>query len=980
MKIPFLKQIATLFYGMYGVDVRHLAFIFPNRRSGIFFRKYLSEAAARPVFSPAILTISDLFRKLNPKQQADRVKVLFILYDIYIRQSGSDETFDDFVYWGEMLLNDFDDIDKYLVDARQLFTNVTDLNYIDKRFSCLTPSQIQAIRSFWSSFKQESGGGDTTENSDVPGEGGGDSNRRFFLRVWELLYPVYAELRERLTAEGIAYEGMIYREAVENLENMPRLPYRKIVFIGFNALTKAEKALLKHLKEQGIADFYWDYASEKIRDKDNRASFFMAENLSLFPSEYALPEEEPEQTQFEITGIPSRIGQAKQVYSLLERLSGGKAMPAEDALKTAVVLPDEQLLIPVLNSIPETVSRINVTLGYALSATLVASLINSLQSLQKNIRRTGDGILFHHRDVIAVLRHRYISSALPAETSGFIREITERNQAYVPVASFEKIRLLKLLFSVPVTAVETSGYLADILSELNASVSSAAPVDMRTGPESPDNEDMTVNADALEQEFLFHYGSLASRMREMIREAGTDMSTDTYFRLLKQMTDFVKIPFHGEPLSGLQIMGTLETRALDFENLIILSVNEGIFPAKSAASSFIPYHLRKGFGLPSPEHQEAIWAYHFYRMIYRAKKVTMLYDTRADGLQSGEASRFVHQLIYHYRTPVERKVSVYDISSSHVEPLSVGKDKEAMRLLAAYETEKSLSASAINIYLDCPLKFYFSVLKGMSEETVVNETLGSDLFGTILHRVMELVYKPLCGKTVTADLLRLAAQEKNMTEIIRQAFAKDFFHTETPRPLTGQTFLYGETIRKYACKALEHDRSMPPFVYVGSEKLFHSSLELNDGRKVRIKGFIDRIDNAGDVVRIADYKSGRPSPLTFGAVDSLFDMAARERKKAIMQVFLYAWIYTKETGEARVQPTVYYMRNLFGQGGLDPRIRQVNGKEKTVVEDFSDCRETFENHLRTCLNELFDAEKPFTQTSNAKVCEYCPFSGICGRQ
>jgi hypothetical protein len=966
---------------MYGADVHYLAFVFPSRRSGIFFRKYLSEAAARPVFSPAILTISDLFRKLNPKQQVDRIKLLFILYDIYIRQSGSDETFDDFVYWGEMLLNDFDDIDKYLVDARQLFTNVTDLNYIDKRFSYLTPSQIQAIRSFWSSFKQENDVRDATESSDMTEEGGGDSNRRFFLRVWELLYPVYAELRERLTAEGIAYEGMIYREAVENLENMPCLPYRKIVFIGFNALTKAEKMLLKHLKEQGIADFYWDYASEKIRDKDNRASFFMAENRSLFPSEYALPEEEPEQTQFEIIGIPSRIGQAKHVYSLLEKLSGGKTMPAEGALQIAIVLPDEQLLIPVLNSIPETVSRINVTLGYALSATLVASLINNLQSLQKNIRRTDDDILFYHRDVIAVLRHRYISSVLPAETSGFIREITERNQVYIPISSFEKIHLLKLLFSVPVTAIETSGYLTDILKELNASVSSAAPMDTpRIDPESSDNEEMTVNVNALEQEFLFHYYSLVNRMREMIREAGTDMSTDTYFRLLKQMTDFVKIPFHGEPLSGLQIMGALETRALDFENLIILSVNEGIFPAKSVANSFIPYHLRKGFGLPSPEHQEAIWAYHFYRMIYRAKKVTMLYDTRTDGLQSGEVSRFVHQLIFHYRTSVERKVSVYDVSSSYVGPLCVDKDNETMRLLAAYETEKSLSASAINIYLDCPLKFYFSVLKGMNEETVVNETLGSDLFGTILHRVMELIYKPLCGKTVTADLLRLAAEEKNMTEIIQQAFTKDFFHTDTPRPLTGQTCLYGETIRKYACKALEYDRSLPPFVYIGSEKLFHSSLELNDGRKVRIKGFIDRIDSTDDVVRIADYKSGRPSSLTFGVMDSLFDMTAKERKKAIMQVFLYAWIYTKETGEKNVMPTVYYMRNLFGQGGLDPFIRQVNGKEKTIIENFRDYRETFENNLRTCLNELFDAEQPFIQTSNAKICEYCPFSGICGRQ
>ena len=334
--IPFLKQIAELFYDRYGAEVHRLAFVFPNRRSGIFFRKYLSEIAAKPIFSPSILTITDLFHKLNPKKQADRIKLLFLLYDIYIRQSGSDETFDDFVYWGEMLLNDFDDIDKYLIDARQLFTNITDLNNIDKDFSFLKPVQIQAIRSFWSTFQPESG----------------DSNKQFFLRVWELLYPIYTELRETLAAEGFAYEGMIYREVIENLKNeisdisqtneqpsesvmqeisfkknsvlntdnvnssfensnknnksIHKLKYKKIIFVGLNALTKAEKELLKLLKNRGIADFYWDYSSDKIKDEDNRASFFMKDNISMFPSEFTLSEEETVQTEFEIIGIPDR--------------------------------------------------------------------------------------------------------------------------------------------------------------------------------------------------------------------------------------------------------------------------------------------------------------------------------------------------------------------------------------------------------------------------------------------------------------------------------------------------------------------------------------------------------------------------------------------------------------------------------------------------------------------------------------------------
>lgn len=968
---PFLKQIAELFYEKYGANVHRLAFVFPNRRSGIFFRKYLSEVATKPIFSPSILTINDLFYKLNPKQQADRVKLLFQLYDIYIRQSDSEETFDDFVYWGEMLLNDFDDIDKYLVDARQLFTNVTDLNNIEEEFSFLKPAQVQAIRSFWSSFQPKSD----------------DSNKQFFLRVWKLLYPIYAELRETLAAEGFAYEGMIYREVIEDFENnnkSNRLPYNKIVFIGLNALTKAEKELLKLLKGQGIADFYWDYTSEKIKDEDNRASFFMKDNINMFPSEYILPEEEPVDTQFEMIGIPSRIGQAKQIYPILERLSGNKNMTAEEALQTAIVLPDEQLLLPVLNSIPEQISRINVTLGYSLSGTPVASLMDYLQSLQKNIRKTESDTMFYHRDVIAVLRHKYVSSVCPTEAAGIIKDITGRNQVYISISSLGITQLFRLLFSAPSTAAEISEYLTAVLKEINARLS-ASEEDLSTETQgeneikTADEEDETINSDALEQEFIFHYYTMVNRMRELMRETKTEMSSDTYFRLLKQMTDFIKIPFHGEPLSGLQVMGVLETRVLDFENLIILSVNEGIFPAKSAANSFIPYHLRRGFGLPTPEHQESVWAYHFYRMIHRAKHVTMLYDTRTDGLQSGEVSRFIHQLKYHYKIPIQEKLSVYNVSSSFVEPFQVNKNEEVMRAFATYETEKSLSASAINTYLDCPLKFYFSVIKGIDEEDAVSETLEHDTFGTILHRVMELAYQPLCGKTVTADLLKLAAHDKNMTETIQQAFAKDFFHSEESRPLVGQAYLYGETIRKYACKILEHDRSLTPFNYIGSEKSFQSSLQITDGRKIRIKGFIDRIDHINETVRIIDYKSGKPAALTFSTMESLFDITEKERKKAIMQVFLYAWVYASESGGKQIQPAVYYTRNLFRQGDFDPVIRQVNGKEKNIIDNFKDYRNEFEDHLRTCLDEMFDAGKPFIQTPNTKHCEYCPFTGICGR-
>jgi hypothetical protein len=983
MMTPFLKQIACLFSDRYGAEIYRLAFVFPNRRSGVFFRKYLAETVEKPVFSPTVLTISDLFARLNPRRPADRVELLFRLYEVYRRRLGGDggrvEAFDDFVYWGGMLLNDFDELDKYLVDAKQLFTNLKNLNEADDAFSYLEPAQIRAIRSFWSSFQPENHKG----------------NQHAFLSVWEALFPIYTDLRENLAAEGLAYEGMVYREVIEHFssassacgdvpvgrEALRKLRFEKIVFVGLNALTQAERMLLKYVQQEGLADFYWDYASVPLQDEANHASLFMRENVRMFPSAFSLPQETFHVPQIEVIGLPSRIGQAKQLFPLLENLT----MSAGEALQTAVVLPDEQLLMPVLNAIPPTIGRINVTLGYPLSGTPVASLMNILQSLQQHIRATAEDVCFYHRDVLSVLRHKYVVSSCPTEAPALAREITQRNQVYVSAASLAGggSPFLRLLFSTPATIPELSNYLIRVLREINRVPDPDGGGGFADGNAGGSGEDAeaTVSQAALEREFIYHYYTTVNRIHETICKTKTALSPATYFRLLKQVTDFIRIPFLGEPLSGLQIMGVLETRVLDFDTIFLLSANEGIFPAAGAVNSFIPYHLRKGFGLPAPEHRESIVTYHFYRMIQRARRVILLYDTRTDGVQSrgGEVSRFVHQLTYHYQYPVRRKVTVYDIASSRTDSFRVIKSGEIVRALAACETDKSLSASAINLSLDCPLKFYFLYLKGIDDDEVVRETLENDTFGTLLHRVLELVYQPFAGRPVTADLLRLSAQDQSLTGKIEAAFARDFFHTDLVRPLTGQAFLYGETIRRYVRKILAFDRTLTPFVHLNAEKRLHRTFELTSGRRIRLKGFIDRLDRLGETLRIIDYKSGRPSPLTFDTTESLFDPSAAERRKAILQVFLYAWLYTPEAGGQAIQPAVYYVRNLFKPGHFDALIRPSGGRLSPSVDDFEPYRVSFEERLRVCLDELFDPAVPFTQTSNRKNCAYCPFTDICDR-
>lgn len=957
---PFLQQIASLFYQQYGAEVSRLAFVFPNRRTGLFFQKYLSEVADKPLFSPTILTINDLFVQLSGKQTADRINMLFMLYDIYVRHSGSTETFDEFLYWGEMLLNDFDDVDKYMADARMLFTNVTDLREIENDFSFLDAEQIAAIRTFWSSFYPK-----------------GDSpNQEEFLAVWKILYTLYNDLRDALAAEGRGYEGMIFREVVEQMEqnNCCDLPYTKVVFVGLNALSVAEERFLIQLQKRGIADFYWDYASDKVTDLNNKASYFVERNLKNFPSQYPLPAEEKVDTEIEVIGIPSGIGQAKQVYTLLNELCKEDEMSPEEALRTAIILPDEHLLIPVLNAIPEQIRRINVTMGYPLAGTPVASLMEYILALQKNVRYVDRQPVFYFRDVLPILNHRYISSTCPEIVNALVKDIAENNRIYISAADLGKTDLLSVLF-LPVTDVNTfSDYLINVLQELNKVMHA-----LSSGEE---EEDATQRTNDLEQEFIFHYFTTVNRMKEIMQDAGIEMKIDTYFRLLKRVTDTITIPFRGEPLSGLQIMGVLETRALDFDRLIILSMNEGIFPLRKAANSFIPYNLRRGFGLPTYEHQDSVWAYHFYRLIYRASHVSLLYDTRSNGLQTGEVSRFVHQLHYHYEVPLQNKLVVYNVSSAKTPALQVKKTDEVMQRLNAFHKggNRAISASTVNTYLDCPLKFYFSVVEGIQEEEEVSETIESNVFGSILHKVMEELYMPLCGKIVTADLLKAIKKDTPvLTGAIARAFAEIFFMSDVVRPLTGQNFLIGEMIRKYVEKILERDSKLTPFRYIESERKINRLFTLGDNRtEIQLKGFIDRIDEVRDAVRIIDYKSGSGTSV-FTSVESLFDKEDKDRAKAVMQVFMYSWMLGAAPAGKTIQPGIYYMRTLFSDSFDASVSRRIERTKTEPVTDFSAYSEAFEGELRRCLDEIFGRETPFTQTTTEKACAWCPFKDICGK-
>ncbi|MDR1517451.1 MAG: PD-(D/E)XK nuclease family protein [Dysgonamonadaceae bacterium] len=963
---PFLHQIAELFYAQYGDELYRCSFVFPNRRSGVFFQKYIAEVAGKPVFSPPILTISELFRSLSPYRLGDRIEMLVMLYEQYKRINPAPEPFDDFLFWGEMLLNDFSDVDKHLADAQQLFRNVQDLKSMDFDKGYLSEAQIEVIRRFWTNF--------------MPVEG--NETKKEFLELWRILLDLYNSFREELTRKGIAYEGMLFREVVNRAKaGELNAEVEEIVFVGFNALSPAETALMKYFSNLGIADFYWDYASPLTCDKHNKASLWAQENRKNFPSQFVLEEDAPsEKPVIEVIGIPSGVGQAKQAGRILTQLVESKAIAQPDeAINTAIVLPDENLLLPLLYSIPEEIGKINVTMGYGLSHASIDGLINHIADLQRNLRKSKGETVFYFRFALAVLNHPLIALAAQDDAAAMKKYIAENNRITVSESEINDYPSLSAFFRPIEDWREASEYLKTILTFVYSRIH-----DKKDEAEGDDEPRTEVHPMDLEREFIVQYHKTITRLEDTLREAPADLSVDTYFRLLKQLARSISVPFRGEPLSGLQVMGVLETRVLDFENLVLLSMNEGVFPLRRALNSFIPYSLRRAFGLPLNEHQDGIYAYHFYRMISRAKRVFMLYDTRAEEMQTGEVSRYFYQLKYLYGNhfDVREHVVSYDVSVPETPPVAVAKTPDVVGKLNAFRAggSKYLSASLLNNYINCPLQFYFTAVENLNkEEDEVQESVEASVFGTIFHKLMEKLYGRYKHKTLTPDVINaLIADDEGLTRLLEEAFAEYYFKRKhQPEALQGQYFLIGEILRDYVKQTLKADMQFTPFEYIGSEYKFGNepgdSYRVDDKLTVNFKGSIDRIDKTGGCYRIIDYKTGTGST-DFKTIEQLFDASKNKRPYQILQVFVYSLFYGMKNPSAQLSPAIYYLRFIF-DGKFNPSVTS----NKVTVTDISPFMEEFTARFNACIGDIFNENLPFSQTENEKTCQWCAFKEVCGR-
>ncbi|PLX15893.1 MAG: hypothetical protein C0597_08335 [Marinilabiliales bacterium] len=615
----FLKHIAQDLYSRYNDKISDLCIVFPNRRASLYFKKYLSELTEKPMWSPTTITINELMEEISGLSVADNIKLLFELYTIYKIIKKSEESFDDFYYWGEMMLNDFDDIDKYLVNPEDLFKNLKSLKSIQDQFTYLSDEQIEAIKQFWQSFDPEKH----------------SSHQDDFISIWNVLLNIYQSFNKRLNELGIAYEGMIYRDVTNKLKgnDIIGLTHQKYVFAGFNALNNCEKKLFNYLQNNKMADFYWDYDESYINNPYHEAGFFLRENISEFKAPVSFSSQNVfnsllQEKNIEIISVPSDIGQTKVITKILQESTVNHI---DSPNKTAIVLADEDLLVPILHSVPDSIDNVNITMGYPVNNTPIYSLLEHLIDLQKNAKATKTETRFYYKNVLAVLSHQYVNSQFQEEANQLIQFIKTNNKIVISNIELASCVFFQSLFIKVDSYQDLSEYLLNILHHIYNSLK-------KTG-----NED-TIHNPSLEKEYIYHIYLSINRLKEVLEEQNIPIKMETYIRLVRKIIRNLRVPFTGEPLSGLQIMGILETRLLDFENLFICSMSEGVLPKTEASLSFVPYSLRKGFGLPTIEHQDAIYAYYFYRLIQRAKNVTLMYNSSSDGMKTGEMSRFLYQL------------------------------------------------------------------------------------------------------------------------------------------------------------------------------------------------------------------------------------------------------------------------------------------------------------------------------------------------
>lgn len=956
----FLKLVAADLYKHTEGNLAHTAVVFPNKRAGLFFNEYLAQESESPIWSPAYVSISELFRSLSPWEVGDPVKLVCELYKIFRRETQSTETLDDFYFWGEMLISDFDDADKNKVDTDKLFSNLQDLRNIMDDYTFIDDEQEEAIRQFFQNFSIERR----------------TALKERFISLWDVLGNIYKGFRESLASQNIAYEGMMYRHVIEHLD-VDKLPYEKYVFVGFNVLNKVEHTLFTQLKDAGKAAFYWDY--DEFYMKENRqavtheAGEFIRRNLRDFPSPLSGELFKNLSKPKEVHYIASSTENAQTRY-LPQWIRNNLTTPEKE---TAVVLCNEALLQPVLHSLPAEVKHVNITMGFPLSQTPVYSFLIALLELHTHGFNFKSG-RYTFQSVVTLLKHPY-TRQLTGQAELLEKELTRNNRFYPLPGELGKDEFLTRLFT------PLSGNL-NLCIRLSETLQQVAGIYQA-------NTSGTEDTDAFNQlyrESLFKAYTTINRFRTLIEEDELTVQSETFRRLLVKVLSATNIPFHGEPAIGMQVMGVLETRNLDFRHLVLLSVNEGQLPKSGGDSSFIPYNLRKAFGMTTIEHKIAVYAYYFYRLLQRAERITLMYNTSSDGLNRGEWSRFMLQFLIEWPHPITRQFLEAGQSPQGTSPITVEKTPDVMRRMQSLfdvraNPKAKFSPSALNYYLDCPLKFYYRYVAGLSAPDEVSAEIDSATFGSIFHYAAEHIYKDLTthGKVINKEALEtLLRNEVKLQDYVDTAFKKLFFNVpQNEKPeYNGVQLINSAVIARYLKQLLQNDLRYAPFTFIASEMEVDEPIDIQTPKgviKSRIGGIIDRMDSKDGTLRIVDYKTGGDAD-TPPHVESLF-IPDKKRSNYVFQTFLYAAIMCRKQPTMKIAPALLYIHRAATET-YSPVIQMGEPrKPKEAVEDFSKYEKEYRERLQGLLEEIFNPEKSFTQTEIIEKCTYCDFKALCKR-
>ena len=880
----FLEYVAEDIINKYGTNLSRTAVVFPNKRAALFLNEHLVRLAGKPIWSPSYITISELFRRHTQLVTGDQIKLICDLYKTYTEVTESDETLDHFYGWGQVMLADFDDIDKNMADAKKVFCNLRDLHELDD-VSYLSPEQVETLKLFFSNFSEDK----TTEL------------KKRFMKIWSRFGDIYRLYNERLEAQGIAYEGALYRKVAT--DDSVDFDFDRYIFVGFNVLQRVEQLLFSKLQKMGKAKFYWDFddyylATKKGHVNPSEAGHYIKQYLPYFTNELDTSDADIYRNFRKAKRITYASATTEDVQARYvgQWLKEGNRI--NDGRKTAVVMCDEALLQSVIHSIPEEVNDINVTTGYPLQQTHFASLLE---------------------DIAAQHTEDYDNKQLLEWA----------------------IAMLKLMAQGHAdTNCETTGQ---------------------------DNQ--------LTSEALFRTYTVVNRLLELVNNGDLDVDRRTMMRLYGEIVRTTSIPFHGEPVVGVQFMGVLETRNLDFEHLLVLSCNEGNMPKGVNDTSFIPYNVRKAHGLTTIDNKVSIYAYYFYRLMQRAEDITIVYNNAADVTSTGEMSRFMLQMLVESGHDIERLELSLPQEAGNTTCQDENKTKEVMeRLHKRFDKQRNperttpmFTPSSLNIYQKCPKRFYYRYVAEIiePEDDADDGKIDAPTFGNIFHDAVQKIYERVIAAYKSRTIQPQTLKQLLANDAYIKGVVDDIMH-----PVNGIQLINASVIITYIKQLLKIDSRLAPFTILGLENVVMKDINVKTAEgqlTTTIGGRIDRMDcvTCADGVRrirVIDYKTGKNNKKNDGY---------------ILQSFIYSLLVDESPmmnpEKLEVSPALLYIQHSAGKD-FDPTV--VYEKEK--VTDVSKYREEFMNTVEQIIAEIFNPEQPFACTDDKTACTHCPYCNLCG--